>query len=93
MFLSVRLHPWSEEHVARHSVTLNECEEALTNRPYINHEGEQSSRLIFGRTNSGRYLFVVAVADETPGVAFVVTAREMTQKEKKSFRRKVKGRR
>jgi hypothetical protein len=39
-----------------------------------------------GRTFAGRYLLVVTIAEGEE--AFVVTAREMTTAEKKTFRRK-----
>jgi hypothetical protein len=45
--------------------------------------------LIFGSTSAGRPLLIVTV-DEGGGVAFVVTAREMTEKEKRAFRRRAR---
>jgi hypothetical protein len=44
--------------------------------------------LVYGRTYAGRYLLVVAI-DEN-GAAFIVTARDMTDAEKKTFRRKAR---
>lgn len=43
---------------------------------------------MYGRTYSGRYLFVVVVEDRQD--AFVVTARDMTPAEKKTFHRKAR---
>jgi uncharacterized protein len=44
--------------------------------------------LIYGRTYAGRYLFVVAIAEGEE--AFIVTARDMTNAEKKTFHRKAR---
>jgi len=46
--------------------------------------------LIYGRTYAGRYLLVVAVDDDGDGDgdAFIVTARDRTFAEKKTFQRK-----
>jgi hypothetical protein len=41
-----------------------------------------------GQTYAGRYLFVVAVDED--GQGFVVTARDMTDAEKKTFRKKAR---
>ncbi|MCE6994319.1 DUF4258 domain-containing protein [Saccharothrix sp. S26] len=88
MFRDVKDHPWSVEHIARHNVTLDEVREAILERPYYRVKGGDGKFLIYGRTYSGRYLFVVAVDDE--GEAFVVTARDMTSDEKKTFQRKAR---
>ena len=45
---------------------------------------------ILGQTLSGRYLFVV-IALRRKGVAYVVTARDMDNKEKKLYRKLVGG--
>ena len=44
--------------------------------------------LVYGQTHAGRHLLVVAV--DEGGQAFVVTARDMTDAEKKTFRRKAR---
>ncbi|SDX87426.1 hypothetical protein SAMN05216215_1016124 [Saccharopolyspora shandongensis] len=43
--------------------------------------------LLFGRTHAGRYLLVV-LSDGMDGRWYVVTAREMTHRERRTFRRK-----
>lgn len=43
--------------------------------------------MLFGRTQSGRHLMVV-LADGADGRWYVVTAREMTLRERRTFRRK-----
>jgi hypothetical protein len=44
--------------------------------------------LVYGRTYAGRYLLVVVIPEGLE--AFVVTARDMTEAEKKTFRRKAR---
>lgn len=44
--------------------------------------------MAYGRTYAGRYLLVVVIADGEE--AFVVTARDMTDAEKKTFQRKAR---
>jgi hypothetical protein len=79
---------WSAEHIARHGVTLGEVREAILYRPYWIAGGKNDSHIVYGRTLAGRYLFVVVVDDG--GEAFVVTARDMTDREKRTFLRKAR---
>jgi hypothetical protein len=80
-------------HIAAHHVTLDEVREAILERPYWSvpgrdGTGRDGTTLVYGRTYAGRYLMVVAV--DEGGQAFVVTARDMTDAEKKTFRRKAR---
>lgn len=50
--------------------------------------GKDDSTLVYGCTAVGRHLFVVVVDDG--GEAFVVTARDMTEREKRTFKRKAR---
>ena len=58
-------------------------------RPRWIAKGRDGTTLVFGGTMSGRLLLIVTV-DEGDGVAFVVTAREMTEQEKRIFHRKAR---
>ncbi len=81
---------WTEEseaHIARHGVTTYEVEETIYTRPRWVAAGSDETRLIFGQTSAGRYLFVV-VAEGVDGRDFIVTARDMTDNEKRTFRAK-----
>ena len=62
--------------------------EAILERPYWAATGREGTILVYGRTYAGRYLLVVAI-DEN-GAAFIVTARDMTDAEKRTFRRKAR---
>jgi hypothetical protein len=88
VFRDVKDSPWSVEHIARHGVTMEEVREAVLERPYWRTDGKEGTTLIYGRTYAGRYLLVVVVPDQDE--AFVVTARDMTSSEKKTFQRKAR---
>lgn len=88
VFEAVKDSQWSADHIAVHGVTLDEVRQAILERPYWTTSGKNDTVLIYGRTHAGRYLFVVAVDDH--GEAFVVTARDMTLGEKRTFRRKAR---
>lgn len=88
MIRDVRDSSWSTRHIARHGVTLDEVREAVLERPYWRTSGRDGATLVYGRTYAGRYLLVVALVDQ--GEAFVVTARDMTLNEKKTFQRKAR---
>lgn len=86
VFRDVKDSQWSADHIAPHGVTLDEVREAILERPYWQTRGKNDTTLIYGQTYTGRYLFVVAADDD--GDAFIVTARDMTADEKKTFHRK-----
>lgn len=88
MFKDVKESDWSADHIARHDVTLTEIREAILERPTWNERGREDSTVIYGRTYAGRYLMIVAIDDH--GEAFIITARDMTKREKQLFQRKAR---
>jgi uncharacterized protein len=88
MFKAVRDSDWSADHIAAHGVTLDEVREAILEHPNWAVPGRDGTTLIYGRTYAGRYLLVVIIAEGKE--AFVVTARDMTSAENKTFRRKAR---
>ena len=88
VFKAVQDSDWSASHIAAHGVTLDEVRETILERPYWAAPGREGTILVYGRTYAGRYLLVVAI-DEN-GAAFIVTARDMTDAEKRTFRRKAR---
>jgi hypothetical protein len=88
VFKAVRESDWSADHIAAHHVTLGEVREAILERPYWAVPGRDGTTLIYGRTYAGRYLLVVAIAEGEE--AFIVTARDMTEAEKKTFHSKAR---
>ncbi|MCI0693744.1 BrnT family toxin [candidate division KSB1 bacterium] len=76
----------------KHHVTTDEAEEVFSNKPRYRFielgdvEGEDLYA-VFGRTNAGRYLIVYFV-HKTTGEALIISARDMTKKERKSYAKK-----
>ncbi len=77
----------SEDHIARHGVTPEEVQEALYTRPRWITPGRSRTTLVFAMTEAGRYLLVV-IAPALDGGVYVVTARDLTDSERRTFRRK-----
>ena len=71
---------------SRHGVEFEEAEEVCLSRRAHVRRTRSGLYKVFGRTNAGRYLLVVLVPREA-GVWKVVTARDMTQTERRLFRR------
>ena len=75
------------EHVARHGVTTQECEEAYRNGPMvIEHQRRKHERrrLCLGETNKGRLLTFVVT--ERPGKIRFVTALPMHPSHREIYR-------
>ncbi len=77
----------SEAHIARHGVQPSEVEQALYGCPRLSTTGRKGTTLVLGTSNEGRHLLVV-VTEAADGRDFVVTARDMTDGEKRLFREK-----
>ena len=88
MFRGVSESAWSRRHIRRHGVTADEVRQAVLEGPYWITRGREDSYLIYGRTHAGRLLMIVALMDD--GDAFIVTARDMTDREKRTYRRKAR---
>jgi len=66
LFLIFKDFDWDEaniEHILRHNVVPFEVEEACFNKPYVRKTLEDRY-LIYGTTDSGRYLFIVGIKKE-----------------------------
>lgn len=77
------------DHIARHGVTPNEVEEVCFGRSLVlraKSYGANPVYYVLGQTDAGRYLFVVVIqfADDK---GYPITARTMTDKEERRFRR------
>ena len=76
------------DHIAQHSITPNEVEEVCLGNPFVQRaksQGENPVYYVLGQTNEGRYLFCVIVRFPD-GKGYPVTARTMTNKEKRRYR-------
>lgn len=81
----------SLEHIDRHAVSPQEVEEVCFNEydaPFI-RSGRETLHYVFGKTYSGRFLFVV-VRFIRQGEIRVITARDMNAWEKNYFRKRGK---
>ena len=79
---------WDEanlEHIAGHGVEPDEAEEAFEYGPVFRRT-RHGYYLCFGRTEAGRHLTVVFTI-KAGNVARIVTARDMSKREQKSYRR------
>jgi uncharacterized DUF497 family protein len=88
--MTIRELIWPEDrvdHIARHAVTPEEVEEACFGEPLVlraRSEGENPVYYVLGRTAAGRYLFCVVIRFPD-GKGYPVTARPMTEKEKRRY--------
>jgi hypothetical protein len=68
---------------AKHNVTLEEAEDVVFGRGHYVRRAAAGLYLVYGRTTAGRYLVVViAIARRK---ARLVTARDMTWRERRSY--------
>ncbi len=70
----------------KHHVSTDEAEEAFFNLPYKVRRTEADKYLLYGRTQQGRYLFIVFVRVERQ--IKVISARDMEKSERQYFGRK-----
>ena len=76
------------EHIAQHAVLSEEVEQICFGRSLFlraKSEGQNPVYYVLGQTAVGRYLFCVVIAF-SDGNGYPVTARSMTDKEKRRFR-------
>jgi uncharacterized DUF497 family protein len=83
---------WPEdriEHIGRHGVTPEELEEVCFGMSLVRRgktEGENPVYYVQGQTQAGRYLMCVVI-QFPDGNGYPVTARQMTAKEKRRYRK------
>ncbi len=78
--------------IRKHHVWPDEVEQMLLAQPYVRfmergHRPGEDLYAAFGQTIGGRYLTVYFILKQ-PDVALIVTARNMTKKEKLSYGRR-----
>lgn len=74
------------EHVALHDVDPEEVWQICQDPLHVARREGRNRYLIFGQTDGGRYLFVVLEQMESASYK-PITARDMTEAEKRGFRR------
>lgn len=86
----IREFDWDERnvgHIARHGVSVSEVEEAILFSRPLYRRGKEGRYVTYAATEEGRYLFVVFGVGGR-GRARVITARDMTEKERGYFKRR-----
>jgi uncharacterized DUF497 family protein len=78
--------------IEKHQVEPYEVEEAFAKRPRVfrgpkGHYPGEDVHYALGRTESGRYLFIVFIK-KMDGRGLILSARDMTTKERRRFGRK-----
>ena len=92
--MRIKSFEWNEgnvSHIARHNVTPEEVEETCFNDPLI-LKARGNRYLALGRAESGRYLTIVFEV-KFGGIARVITARDMMDRERRYYRRIIGERR
>ena len=75
------------EHIKKHGVTKEECEEVFYNQPFLIHEDSRHSSdkegrfQILGQTNQGRKLFLAITVRNNK--TRVISARDQNKKERR----------
>jgi len=72
---------WNVEHIRKHKVSVGEVEEACKRRRKT-LKSYQKRLLVFGQTKEKRFLTIV-LAPEGKGKYYVVTARNISRKERR----------
>lgn len=79
---------WNKEHIKKHNVTMREVEEVYHSK-FAEKVSYLGRKIYFGKTRKGRLLTVV-VSFEKQKKAYVVSARDMSQKERREYYEKNK---
>ena len=75
------------DHIARHGVTPEEVEQVCFGRCFVQRAKSQDENPVYyvrGQTDAGRYLFCVVI-QFPDGKGYPVTARSMTDREKRRY--------
>lgn len=84
---------WDENNepklLERHNVSALEAEQCFANRN-TRRQGHGGANLLLGRTDGGRLLLLV-YEQRRHGIVRVYSAREMTEKERRVYRRETNG--
>jgi len=85
--MRIKAFEWDDDnlaHIADHQVSSEEAEEVFDSRPMIRRT-RQGYYLGMGHSEAGRYLLVVFEL-KPGGLARVISARDMSKREQKSYR-------
>ena len=74
-------------HIAEHGVDIDEVYEVWQGNRLMS-KWEKDRRRVYGQTDSGRYLIIIIGRRRLSRKSWLITAREMTEREKKNYRRR-----
>ena len=78
---------WVVENILdKHGVRPEEAEQVFFNPPYRVRRSDSGKYLLYGRTEAGRYLFIVFAWEK--GLVRVISARDMTPGERRYLAQK-----
>jgi len=77
---------WNIEHIKKHKVDVIEIEETYC-QPINSFKSYQNRLIVLGKTKNGRLLTLVLMK-KNKGVYYLVTARDMSRKERKLINEK-----
>ena len=77
------------DHIAEHHVDIDEVYEVWEGKQLMSR-WEKDRRRVYGQTNSGRYLIIIVGRRRLSRKSRLITAREMTEREKKNYRRRMR---
>ena len=81
---------WTDDnvdHLAEHDIVPREVHDVIWDDPWFEKRRGRQRYQVYGQTSGGRYLFIV-LDREYDTVFYVVTARNMTVREKNYYRQK-----
>jgi uncharacterized DUF497 family protein len=84
-----RWNDWNRQHIARHGIVPEQAEYVVLNprRRYPSYEGD-GRWMVRGQDANGLYIQVVYVVDSEDETVYVIDARSLTDREKRSVRRR-----
>lgn len=75
----------NEEHIARHHISRLEVEEVCFGDPWVLRARGKDKQAIYGQSDGGRYLLVI-LGQRRAGVFYPITARDLTESERRRYR-------
>jgi uncharacterized DUF497 family protein len=83
-----------EKLAVKHSVTTDEVEQILFFQPYVHKAQKGRVRgedvyVAYGQTDAGRYLVVFFIYKQKTSAALPISARDMTESERRYYERQV----
>ena len=76
---------WNIDHIAQHDVTPNKVEKALQDKDALFLNAKHGRVMILGKT-AQRMLAIVMNQQENPEEFYIITARDMSKKERAYYR-------